>query len=178
MNDFKNIDYLKSGNSRQKLAYYEINEFKVFEKLKNYNPILTGTIPIEIDLPESDLDIICDCKNHSEFSKTLIEAFGNKSDFCIYSTKINGIKSTISKFKTKNFTFEVFGQNVPSEEQNAYKHMLIENWILKQKGLTFKEEIIKLKSSGIKTEPAFATLLGLKGNPYTELLKFNIKKTK
>ena len=28
-----------------------------FNILKNFKPILTGTIPIDIDLPESDLDI-------------------------------------------------------------------------------------------------------------------------
>jgi hypothetical protein len=53
--------------------------------------------------------------------------------------------------------------------------MIIESRILKEKGIDFKEKIIKLKSSGIKTEPAFAKLLGLNGNPYVELLKLYSK---
>ena len=65
--NFKNIEYLKHGNERQKLAFYEIRHHGIFEILEKYNPILTGTIPIGIDLPESDLDIICECENHSEF---------------------------------------------------------------------------------------------------------------
>ena len=169
--NFKNIEYLKYGNERQKLAYSEIINLNIFESLKKFNPILTGTIPIGIDLPKSDLDIICECQNHSEFSELLTTLFSNQNGFKISSTKQDGIESTIAEFKTENFLFEVFGQNIPTEKQNAYRHMLVENKILLEKGLEFKQEIIKLKSSGLKTEPAFAKLLGLSGNPYVELLK-------
>lgn len=173
--NFRNIEYLKFGNERQKLAFSEIKKFKILEKIGKYNPILTGTIPIEIDLPESDLDIICECKNHSEFKIHLLKQFSEKKDFKVYSTEQNGIVSTIAKFKTDNFLFEIFGQNIPTEKQNAYRHMIIENRILKEKGIEFKQKIKKLKSSGIKTEPAFAKLLGLNGNPYVELLKLENK---
>ncbi|MFI8380513.1 DUF4269 domain-containing protein [Leeuwenhoekiella sp. NPDC079379] len=173
--NFRNIEYLEFGNERQKLAFSEIKKYEILEKLENYNPILTGTIPIGIDLPESDLDIICECQNHSEFKTYLSENFSNKKDFKVYSTNQNGIESTVAEFKTDNFLFEIFGQNIPTEKQNAYRHMIIENRILNEKGADFKKKIKKLKSDGLKTEPAFAELLGLKGNPYTELLKLEIK---
>ena len=173
--NFRNIEYLKHGNKRQKLAFDEIKEHKIFEILEKYNPILTGTIPIGIDLPESDLDIICECENHSEFKTYLSREFSEKKDFKIYSKKQNGIKSTIAEFKTDYFLFEIFGQNIPTEKQNAYRHMIIENRILSEKGFDFRQKIKKLKSDGLKTEPAFAELLELKGNPYIELLKLEIK---
>ena len=169
--NFRNIEYLEFGNERQKLAFSEIKKYQILEKLEKYDPILTGTIPIGIDLPESDLDIICECQNHSEFKTYLSENFSNKKDFKVYSTKQNGIESTIAEFKTDNFLFEIFGQNIPTEKQNAYQHMIIENRILKEKGSEFKQKVKELKSKGIKTEPAFAKLLGLNGNPYSELLK-------
>ena len=169
--NFRNIEYLEFGNERQKLAFSEIKKHLILEKLEKYDPILTGTIPIGIDLPESDLDIICECQNHSEFKTYLSENFSNKKDFKVYSTKQNGIDSTIAEFKTDNFLFEIFGQNIPTEKQNAYQHMIIENRILKEKGSEFKQKVKELKSNGIKTEPAFAKLLGLNGNPYSELLK-------
>jgi len=173
MRNFKNIDYLKSGNRRQQEAYKELQNLKIFEKLKKFNPVLAGTIPLEIDLPESDLDIICSCENHREFSKLLSELFGNQNGFKIHAKLHKGIESTIAKFKTEKFEIEIFGQNKPISEQNAYRHMLIENKILKEKGAAFKSEIIKLKAQGLKTEPAFAKLLGLQGNPYDELLKLS-----
>ena len=52
--------------------------------------------------------------------------------------------------------------------------MLAEYKILNNKGLEFKNEIKELKAKGIKTEPAFAKLLGLKGDPYLELLKVKV----
>ena len=169
--NFRTIEYLKSGNERQKLAFSEIKKHKVLEKLKKYNPILTGTIPIEIDVPESDLDIICECQNHSEFKAYLLDQFSQKKDFKVYSILQNDIESTIAEFKTENFLFEIFGQNIPTERQDAYRHMIIERNILEEKGFEFKQKVKDLKSSGIKTEPAFAKLLGLEGDPYIELLK-------
>jgi len=52
--------------------------------------------------------------------------------------------------------------------------MIIEYEILKTKGENFRLEIIKLKQNGYKTEPAFAFLLGLNGDSYSELLKYQI----
>ena len=170
MTNFKNIEYLKSGTLLQKLAYTELINLKIFDELSMYNPILTGTIPIDIGLPESDLDIICECDDHANFSSDLTRIFGSRDKFQINSRIYGGIKSTIARFKGAKFEVEIFGQSIPTEKQNAWRHMLIEYRILKEKGEKFKSEIFDLKKSGLKTEPAFAKLLELEGNPYEELL--------
>ncbi|WP_298761310.1 DUF4269 domain-containing protein [uncultured Psychroserpens sp.] len=172
--DFKHINYLKSGNDRQKRAYAVIRKLNILDQLKAYDPILTGTIPIGIDLPDSDLDIICQCSDHKAFSLHVTKSFGHYDHFKVYSTTYQNIESTIAEFKTDQLSFEIFGQHIPTEQQNAYQHMLIEDKILTEKGLKFKQEIIKLKSNGMKTEPAFAKLLGLSGDPYIELLKLEL----
>lgn len=71
----------------------------------------------------------------------------------------------------EGFPIEIFGQNKPTTQQNAYLHMVAEYKILQEKGEKFKQKIIELKKQGIKTEPAFGMLLGLE-NPYEDLLKF------
>jgi len=169
---FTNLGYLKTGTPVQQKAYIELVSLNIFTNLKRFNPILAGTIPIDISIKNSDLDIICHCTNHKDFSKRLSDLYGNKKDFQIQTKQINGKQTTIAKFQGMHFPIEIFGQNIPSLEQNAVQHLLIECKILKNKGAQFKKQIIQLKESGLKTEPAFAKLLGLKGDPYQELLEF------
>ncbi len=172
---FLNIVYLKKGNARQQLAYLEIKGLDIFYVLREFNPVLTGTLPIAIDLPKSDLDIICKAKNLTDFEVLLRKHYGNKKCFKQYRNSIDGVESSITSFKGNYFTVEIFCQDVPVQQQMAYRHLIIEDRILNQKGEAFKKEIISLKKSGLKTEEAFAQLLGLKGNPFKALIDLQIE---
>ena len=59
MKKFESIEYLKNGNSRQVQSYKILKSINIFNILKEFNPILVGTIPIGIDIEKSDLDIVC-----------------------------------------------------------------------------------------------------------------------
>jgi len=106
--------------------------------------------------------------------KKIKDLFQNESNFAIREDLINDHESVIANFFVDDFEIEIFGQNTPTELQNGYRHMVIEDQILRSKGENFRLEIIKLKEKGIKTEPAFGLLLGLTGNVYEELLDFKI----
>lgn len=174
MIDFGNIEYLKTGNPKQIQVYETLKQNKVMEVLSEFDPILAGTIPINIDIENSDLDIICYWKNKAEFAFKISSSFENKTEFKIRETIIDQRESVIANFKIDDFEIEIFGQNIPSKNQNAYKHMIVEHEILESKGEKFRLEIIKLKQNGYKTEPAFGELLGLKTNPYLELLEYKV----
>ena len=77
MINFKDISYLKSGNTKQQKAYYTLTKLDIFNILKTYNPVLTGTIPIEIDIADSDLDIACFTNDYEEFKSILIKNYSN-----------------------------------------------------------------------------------------------------
>lgn len=49
--------------------------------------------------------------------------------------------------------------------------MLVEYKLLQQHGEDFRQQVVALKKAGIKTEPAFAKLLQLPGDPYEALLQ-------
>jgi len=172
MHDFKKIDYLKYGNKRQKLAYQDLTEIGIFEILNSFKPLLAGTIPIQIDIEQSDLDVICEYDIKASFRKVLLNSFGKMPEFELIEKKYHSRESIIARFKTRHFIIEVFGQNYPSSKQNAFRHMLIEAKILEKEGEEFKKQIIVLKKAGYKTEPAFAKLLSLEGDPYLALLNF------
>lgn len=172
MIDFTRIDYLKTGNERQKRAYEVLIKYRVFEKLKLYSPILAGTVPIEIDIAGSDLDLICEV--NLEFEEEFLDDL-MFSKFISYDVEveypiINGEKCITLNFMLEEFPIEIFGQNKPTTQQNAYLHMIAEHKILQEKGEEFKHKIIELKKQGIKTEPAFGMLMNLE-NPYEDLLK-------
>ena len=170
--DFSNLAYLKSGTPRQQLAYWELTDLGIMEALVEYHPLLAGTIPLGIDLPESDLDVICECYDHPRFAESLQEAFGSYPDFEWYTCTIRSRTNTIARFQGQHFQIELFGQGTPSHQQYAYQHMLVEYRILAQQGPEFAQQVIALKATGMKTEPAFAQLLGLEGDPYEALLHY------
>lgn len=175
MIDFSSIEYLKYGNQKQLKSYELLTSNNVFTILKEYNPILVGTIPINIDIDSSDLDIICCFKKKKQFINNLILNFGNENLFTIKEIMINEVASVVASFILENFEIEIFGQNIPTTEQLGYKHMLIEHQILNEKDENFRLEIIRQKQNGLKTEPAFAKVLGLVGDPYEELLKYKVR---
>ena len=174
MIDFTTPDYLKEGNARQKRAYEILTKHRLFEKLKHYSPILAGTVPIEIDIEGSDLDIICEVD--PEFEEDFLDdlmfsrLIPHDIDVKVENPVVNGEKCIILNFILEGFPIEIFGQNKPTILQNAYRHMMAEYKILQEKGEDFKQKIIELKKEGVKTEPAFGILLNLE-NPYEDLLK-------
>lgn len=174
MINFNTINYLKTGNPKQILAFEVLTQNKTLSNLAEFDPILVGTIPINIDIENSDLDIICYWKNKTEFAEKLTAFFGGENEFQIRESLINNQETVIANFKISAFEIEIFGQNIPTKNQNGYKHMLIEYEILKAKDENFRLEIIKLKQNGYKTEPAFAYLLGLNRDPYSQLLEYKV----
>lgn len=170
MKDWKNINYLKKGNTIQKKAYKAIEALKILSILDDYNPILVGTIPIEIDIEGSDLDIICEVYDFSSFKDLIIHYFGHYNKFSVEDIISLEHHILVVNFEFMGFDFEIYAASKPSHTQNGYRHMLIEHRILRLLGDPFRDEVIKLKKSGLKTEPTFARLLGLVGNPYDELL--------
>lgn len=170
--NFEDIGYLQNGTTRQQQAFRVLTEHRIMEKLGKFQPLLAGTIPLNIDIAGSDLDIICCLKNEEDFISNLQNQFGEMDQFKWHKTSVRNELSIVCNFMIEDFPVEIFGQAIESNKQMAYRHLLIENQLLKEKGEHFRKEIIRLKETGLKTEPAFAALLNLQSDPYIELLKF------
>lgn len=171
--DFLTLDYLKNGSEIQKRIFEVLENHQIFAKLKNYNPILAGTFPIGINIEGSDLDIIIETRDFETLEKLLITEFRHHTHFSINLIEINEVQSLICKFQLEEFPVEIFAQDQPSHLQNAYLHLVKEFDILEKEDDEFRKKIFELKNLGLKTEPAFAKSLGLRGDPYVEILKYN-----
>lgn len=166
------ITYLQHGTVRQQESYDALTANTIIEKLHAFTPILAGTIPLNIDIKDSDLDILCYWQDQDDFINTLKEHFKDYDRFTLKQAVVNDQKTVIANFWCEGFDIEIFGQNIPVKQQMGYMHMIAEYNILKQNGDAFRQKIIALKNAGYKTEPAFAKLLGLSGDPYTVLLRY------
>lgn len=168
--NFLTVDYLLKGTQTQIAAFHALKDSQTLEKLSRYCPVLIGTIPINIDIPGSDIDIACYWRDPFEFINTLNREFHEFEGFRVSSKDQKTKKSIVARFRFGGFDFEIFGQSTPVTEQMGYRHMIIEHRLLEEKGEAFRQAIIALKKSGMKTEPAFARLLDIDGDPYEGLL--------
>jgi hypothetical protein len=173
--DYFSPAYLLAGTPRQQEVYSLLLSEGVFEVLREYSPCLAGTIPLGVDIPESDADIICEVRNHEAFRRLLLRNFRHCAAFEVREGKAQERVFTLASFRLsfenlQMLRVEIFGQTLPVQQQNAYRHLVVEARLLRLAGEGAKSCIRKLKAQGIKTEPAFAQYFGIAGEPYQALL--------
>jgi len=168
--NWHDIDFLRSGSIQQNAAHQLLVRHAVLPCLAEFDPILVGTFPLDITVQGSDLDVICEVYEEDNFLKTVDERFGQYNQYVSYRTVIGDVNSIVARFWIEEYEVEIFGQPIPTRQQNGYRHMVIEARLLDLGGATFREAIIRAKREGVKTEPAFASRLQLPGDPYQSLL--------
>lgn len=165
------LETMARGNERQKKAYEALRALELFDKLKAYTPVLAGTVPIDVDLPSSDLDVICSAPNLENFAKELQTLYGAQEGFDLHHKLFRSQPAVVARFKAGGFVIEIFAQGSSVFTQPAVIHMLIEARLLAFAAPAAKEKIRLLKQTGMKTEPAFAETFDIKGDAFEELLK-------
>ena len=169
-NYFLAMEYQNTPTISQARALRILKDLNVFHDLKEFTPAFAGTIPIDVDIEGSDVDILCEVTDFDRFLPRLRECFEGKSNFQITESFYQNVRSIIAHFEHQSMRFEVFGQKKPVTSQNAFQHMMIEARLLKLAGPESHNEIRRIKRQGHKTEPAFAKLFGIPGDGFAELL--------
>jgi hypothetical protein len=166
MQNWQNIDYLKSGTPSQQQTWSILKKTNILIHLFEYNPIVIGSIPINIDINGSDIDIACEVYKADLFIQNLTSYYPK-----ISITQRTGV--VIGRMSIDNMDFEIYGENRPVNQQSGYIHMLVEAMLLELGGNRLRQQIRQLKKSGLKSEPAFAQYLKISGDPYIELLNLS-----
>lgn len=172
MRDWHNPDYLQHGTPRQQQAHAALSRLGILAALQPYGPVLAGTIPLAIDVPDSDLDLICDVAEAAQpaFETLLRQHYGNLPEFRLRHTRWQEMPTVVCGFRAEGFAWEVFAQPRPARQQQAVRHMQVEYAVLQAGGEAWQRAVHRLRRQGLKTEPAFAQLLQLPGDPYAALL--------
>ncbi|MBC6610990.1 DUF4269 domain-containing protein [Hymenobacter sp. BT507] len=176
MPDCTDLAALLAGDARQQQAYHTLQALGIIPTLRAFDPVLAGTLPLGIATPASDLDIICAVypEQQQAFRELLRLHYADLPGFVLRETVGQQLPAVVCGFQYQAFAVEVFGQACPSRQQYAVRHLLVEHRVLEAGGKSWREAVQQLKQQGMKTEPAFAHLLGLPGNPYEALLTLEL----
>lgn len=141
----------------------------VFGRLAPFDPRWVGSIPLDVHGPDADADIACTAgPDLAVFREALIAAF---PDAAVADNEHAGEASVIARLTLEGMPVEIFGRCRPVETHESYIHWLAEDRLLNLAEDRFRDDIRAAKAGGLKTEPAFARVLGLGGDPFAELLK-------
>ena len=170
--DFTDWNYLINGTQRQQSVFQVLEVLKLRQLFVEYQPILVGTIPIQIDIPSSDIDILLCPKDLVEMDASFKKLFSSFENFSTRSFEVQSKPSLTCSSDFMGEKIEIFAQDCPTTLQYGYLHMIIEHHVLQREGESFRQKILDLKRNGIKTEAAFCQLLSLDGDPFESLLNY------
>jgi hypothetical protein len=117
--DWRNIHYLREGGIKQELAYLALQGSGVWTLLREFKPVLAGTIPLRINIAGSDLDVLCEVPEAAQarFAALVQAHFGAYQGFWLAQRRIGGHATTVAGFRYRNETIELFGQALPTDQQ-------------------------------------------------------------
>ncbi|PVX28344.1 DUF4269 domain-containing protein [Sphingomonas pokkalii] len=141
----------------------------VLTQLAVFDPHVAGTPPLGLDLPDSDVDILCNAPDPQVFASAVWESHRDLPGFAMWQWQGSDCP-VVARFHCAGWLFELFGQACPVAEQLGWRHFAIEQRLLALGGEPLRAAVMARRHAGAKTEPAFAQVLGLAGDPYAALL--------
>ncbi|QJE74459.1 DUF4269 domain-containing protein [Aerophototrophica crusticola] len=160
--------WMAGGSGAQRQAWAVLSRHRLLERLAPWPARLAGTFPLDLGVEGSDLDLLVEVTDLDAAAATLDQVFGADSNYArVHGTFTDG-PAEVASFTLDGLTVEIFAQAWPVERQMGWLHLLAEARLLHARP-DAAEPLRALKRSGLKTEPAFACLFGLCGDPYAAL---------
>lgn len=142
---------------------------RLLDRLSPFDPLLIGTPPLGLATADSDIDIACHADPVERFGRHAAREFGDQTDFRTRIARHLAPPACIASFSCSGWVLEIFCQPLETRCQAGVIHFQVEQRLLRlAPGL--RAAVLELKRAGHKTEPAFAQLLGLAGDPYAAML--------
>lgn len=151
-----------------------IENLALLSRLQEFHPMVIGTPPLGLETETSDLDIACYAKDLDQFMQLAASEFGDYPSLNIRCGNIHPDLTVCVEFQSCDWTIELFCQSVPIHQQWGVRHYWMEHRLLNLEP-QLRPIIQHLKRVGYKTEPAFALMLGLEGDPYRAMLALGMR---
>lgn len=160
--------WMAAGSEAQRRAWGLLSAHRLLERLSPWPVRLAGTFPLDLGVEGSDLDLLAEAADLDDAAATLDRVFGAGSGYRRFREDFTDGPAQVANFILDGVPVEVFAQAWPVERQMGWLHLLAEARLLDARP-DAADPLRALKRSGLKTEPAFARLFGLCGDPYMAL---------
>ena len=144
-------------------------ESRVLTLLAPFDPRVAGTPPLGLDLPDSDIDVLCFAPDAHTFTDAVWHNFCNEPGFTA-KQQVRAPRPVVASFEAAGWRIELYGPAIPVEQQRGWCHFAVERRLLALGGEDLRTAVVVRRLKGMKTEPAFAAVLKLSGDPYLALL--------
>ncbi|MBR2813130.1 MAG: DUF4269 domain-containing protein [Reyranella sp.] len=159
----------------KRLPYLEaLARSGLMEALAPFDPHVAGTPPLGLDVPGSDIDVLCEVDEGWAFTQA-IWAHAGEFDSFIIRQWTGETRPIVASFEACGWPIEIFGDPRPVVRQPGWRHFTVERRLLALGGEGFRAAVMAQRHRGLKTEPAFAVTLGLDGDPYLTLLELDAR---
>lgn len=138
-------------------------------RLAGFDPHPAGTPPLGLDRAESDIDLLCHAPDPEALAAVAWADFRHLPGFSVHRWCGDG-RPVVVRFVSAGWPVEIFGSPLPVAEQPGWRHFEAERRLLALGGSGLRRQVIGARDRGLKTEPAFAAVLGLDGDPYAAML--------
>ena len=142
----------------------------VLKSLLAFDPRVVGTLPLGLAVPDSDVDIVCHASDPIGFAEVIWRRYHSCDGFLL-NQWTSAERPVIARFAWGGWPFEIFASQQPVDEQQGWLHFEVERRLLALDDGRLRDAVMRLRSSGAKTEPAFAAVLAIAGDPYRGLLE-------
>ncbi len=139
------------------------------KKLGGFPSMVIGTPPLDLATQDSDIDIAFQADDLDQFQRNAASAFGDLPCYSHHFASKRGERYLCVQFQTLGWDVELFCQSIPLDQQWGVRHFHMERRLL-DLNPPMRQLVLQLKHQGMKTEPAFAAVLGLAGDPYEAIL--------
>lgn len=92
----------------------------ILNVLEPFHPLWVGTVPIDVHIETSDIDIICLLEDG--LSEVIESKFGQEEGFYIQNSE----SKLVAGFSYMKVPFGIFAEKIISQKQLGYLHMIAE----------------------------------------------------
>lgn len=142
----------------------------VWDALARFHPVMAGSIPLGLDTDASDVDVLVEALDLETFRRVCKRTWGSHPDFFLVDRVWQDLPAVICRVRVDSLLCEMFAQAQPVALHRGFRHLIAEWRLLTAGGDALYQAVRAARRRGLKTEPAFAEVLRLEGDPYVALL--------